>query len=44
MGTITLIGCLAAAVVGFTQLYKGIAGAVEEVKKMRKEKEESKEV
>lgn len=44
MGTVTLIGCIAAAVVGFTQLYKGVAGAVEEIKKMKKEKEEAKEV
>ena len=44
MATITLIGCLAAAVVGLTQVYKGVCGAVEAWKQMKAEKESQAEV
>ena len=43
MATVTLIGCIAAAVVGLTQVYKGINGAVEALKQMKREKEAEKE-
>ena len=39
MATITLIGCIAAAIVGLTQVYKGVSGAVEAYKQMKAEKE-----
>ena len=38
MATVTIIGCLAAAVVGLTQVYKGVCGAVEAFRKMKEEK------
>lgn len=40
MAIVTIIGCAAAAVVGLTQVYKGVSGAVEAYKQMRLEKEE----
>ena len=43
MGTVTIIGCVAAAVVGLTQVYKGVVGAVEEFKRMKSAKEEVEE-
>mgnify|MGYP007069870721 CR=1 FL=1 len=41
MATVTIIGCLAAAIVGLTQVYKGINGAIVAWKQMKEEKEES---
>lgn len=41
MATVTIIGCLAAAVVGLTQVYKGINGAITAWKQMKQEKEEN---
>lgn len=41
MATVTLIGCIAAAIVGLTQVYKGINGAVVAWKQMKQEKEEN---
>ncbi len=38
MAIVTIVGCLAAAVVGLTQVYKGVAGAVEGFKQYKKEK------
>lgn len=39
MTVVTIVGCIAAAVVGLTQVYKGVCGAVEAIKQMKREKE-----
>ena len=44
MATVTLIGCIAGAIIGLTQVYKGIVGAIEAIKQYKKEKEAQTEV
>ena len=40
MAILTIIGCAAAAVVGLTQVYKGVRGAVDAYQQMKLEKKE----
>lgn len=39
MAMVTLIGCIAGAIIGLTQVYKGIVGAMDAYKQCKKEKE-----
>lgn len=43
MAIVTIIGCAAAAVVGLTQVYKGVRGAVDAYQQMKLEKKEEAE-
>lgn len=44
MATVTLVGCIAAAIVGITQVYKSVRGAVEAAKQIKQERERQDEV
>ncbi len=40
---LVIVGCIGMAAVGISQVYKGVSGAVEELKKTKSRKDEDKE-
>lgn len=40
---LSIIGCIGMAAVGISQVYKGVSGAVEEIRKAKKTKDEEEE-